>query len=206
MNDSPKFSVVMPSYLGYYVGAASMREMKIRRAIESVLNQTFGDLELIVIADGCEKTVEIVSGYDDDRIKGFLIPKQKLWSGIPRNVGIAKSRGEWIMYLDVDDVYIDSYLEDLNNALGDKDWYWMHELSYNKQTGQFDTHICDITRFARCGTSNIIHRKIAALWPEKGKYDHDWQFISALKRASKRYDFLDVTGYGVMHVPDLLDE
>lgn len=202
-----KFSIVMPSYLGFYPSAALNREEKIVRAVSSILGQTFPNWELIVVADGCTKTVDIISGnFDDPRIKGYYIDKQTLWSGVPRNVGIAKSDGDYIMYLDIDDTYNLNYLEGLAPLVGDLDWYWVDEYSFNMETGQFDVHRCDITRFAKCGTSNVIHRKIAALWPEKkAKYDHDWQFIQSLKRASKRYGYLPVVGYEVRHVPNLLD-
>ena len=47
-----KFTVVIPSYLGAYRTAANDRDMKIQRAVDSVLSQTFQDFEIIVIADG----------------------------------------------------------------------------------------------------------------------------------------------------------
>ena len=76
-----KFTVVIPSYLGDYRTAAADRDKKIVRAVNSVLSQTFQDFEIIVIADGCEKTVEIMSGFKDKRIRTFLMPKQPVWTG-----------------------------------------------------------------------------------------------------------------------------
>ena len=58
-----KFSIIMPSYLGEYKRAAKDRDTKIVRAIESVLKQSHEDWELIIISDGCEKTVEIVKPF-----------------------------------------------------------------------------------------------------------------------------------------------
>ena len=55
----PKFSVIMPSFLGEYSRAAQNREDKIVRAIDSCLDQEY--YELIIIADGCQKTVDIVT-------------------------------------------------------------------------------------------------------------------------------------------------
>ena len=61
---NPKFSVIMPSFLGEYSRAAQNREEKIVRSIDSCLDQM--DFELIIVADGCQKTVEIVT----DKFKG----------------------------------------------------------------------------------------------------------------------------------------
>ena len=68
-----KFSVIMASTLAEYGGAASRRDEKIVRAIDSVIAQTFTDWELIVVADGCMKTMAIVARYDDPRIKAMKI-------------------------------------------------------------------------------------------------------------------------------------
>ena len=58
-------SIIMPSYLGAYKKAAKDRDRKIVRAINSVVKQTYKDWELIVIADGCNKTVDIVQKITD---------------------------------------------------------------------------------------------------------------------------------------------
>jgi glycosyltransferase involved in cell wall biosynthesis len=74
-----KFSCIIPSFLGPYRTAAKDRDKKIVRAISSILNQSFTDFEVVVIADGCEKTVEIVGGIEDSRVSCYLINKTKIW-------------------------------------------------------------------------------------------------------------------------------
>ena len=96
-------SVVMPSYLGAYKRAAKNRDDKIVRAIKSVQVQTYKDWELLVIADGCEKTVEIVSAIKDKKVKLHSISKQALWSGAVRNKGLSEAIGDYACYLDIDD-------------------------------------------------------------------------------------------------------
>ena len=83
----------MASFLGDYRGSASNKEGKIVRAIDSVLCQSFEDFELIVIADGCEKTVDIVRNITDKRIRLFYIEKQTMWSGLVRNTGLEMAKG-----------------------------------------------------------------------------------------------------------------
>lgn len=210
-----KFSVIMPSYLGEYKNAAKVRDEKIVRAVESVLKQD-ADYELIVIADGCDKTVDIVSPYlsehpklrllriDDKR--DFGAKRNAGSSGVPRNVGIQNSNGEYIIYLDIDDFYRDGYLQELQDLITDHDWYWFDTLSYNRKTDNFDTLVCDIDTQGACGTANLCHKKsIGSWWSTKTHYLHDWMFISTLKAVGKNYKRLDIAGYCICHVPNLLD-
>ena len=192
----------MPSYLGNYKGAAKDRDKKIVRAIKSVQAQTFTDWELLVIADGCDKTVEIVRDIPDPRIKIFKIPKQKIWSGTVRNTGIQKSEGEYICYLDIDDAFHPAHLAEILVYLQDKSWYWMDDYVWNGS--EFRHRKCDINRIGQCGTSNLIHKKIA-WWNEKDNYAHDWQFINNLRGASGDYEYIKAGKYLVCHVPGRTD-
>ena len=111
----------MPSYLGSYKKAAKDRDNKIVRAIQTVRNQTYEDWELIIIADGCNRTVEIVQRIvdicQDDRIKLLYIDKQPTWSGTVRNTGLRDARGEYACYLDIDDVFQRDHLLELSAFL-----------------------------------------------------------------------------------------
>ena len=82
-------SVVMASYLGNYSGAASNRDAKLRRAINSFLFQETG--ELIVVSDGCELTNQIVESYKNPHIKLIKMMKQPLFAGSIRQRGIKES-------------------------------------------------------------------------------------------------------------------
>ena len=59
LNIMKKVSVVMASYLGEYPGRTSNPEPKFIRAVKSFLSQTYENKELIICADGCDRTVEI---------------------------------------------------------------------------------------------------------------------------------------------------
>lgn len=82
------------------------------KCIESVVNQTYKDMEIIVVNDGstdgsakiCQKWANI-----DKRI--IFIDKQNEGSGKTRNLGIKKSTGEYITFLDADDWWRDDYAE-----------------------------------------------------------------------------------------------
>ena len=95
-------SVVIPAYnQGAFIG----------EAIRSVLAQTFRDFDLHVIDDGStDDTKEVVESFDDERLRYFRQENSGL-PAVSRNVGIARSRGEFIAFLDSDDSWLPEKLE-----------------------------------------------------------------------------------------------
>lgn len=86
-------SVVIPLY---------NKENRIYHTINSVLNQTFKDFELIIVDDGStDKSVEIVQRIHDSRIR--LIRKKNGGPSSARNCGVHEAKFDWIMFLDADD-------------------------------------------------------------------------------------------------------
>ena len=113
-----KLSIIMQSYLGEYPGARSEPKKKFIRAVNSLKTQTDQDWELIIVADGCSDTEEVYNKEfkDDDRIKFKMIEKPKdtemyggeeitYYRGKPRAEGVKMATGDWISYLDADDIY-----------------------------------------------------------------------------------------------------
>jgi glycosyltransferase involved in cell wall biosynthesis len=91
----PRVSVITPVYNG---------TRTIARAIESVLAQSFRDLEMIVVDDGStDGTLEILQGYGD-RIT--LLKQKHLQQAIARNLAVKASRGEYLGFLDADDSWL----------------------------------------------------------------------------------------------------
>ena len=98
----PAVSVIIPTY---------NRENLIARSIQSVLCQSYEDLEVIVVDDGSEdKTEELVRGLNDERIKYIRLEENK-GAGAARNVGIQESIGEFIAFQDSDDEWLPGNLE-----------------------------------------------------------------------------------------------
>ena len=95
-------SVVIPAY---------NREKTITRAINSVLNQTYKDLELIIVddnsTDGTEKAVKAVK---DSRINYYKLEENK-GACFARNFGASKANGEYIAFQDSDDEWLANKLE-----------------------------------------------------------------------------------------------
>lgn len=91
----PRISVVIPAY---------NHERFVGAAVESVLNQTFDDFELIVIDDGStDRTAEVIKSYDDPRLSYYFQENQDAYNTINRGLGMAK--GAYISILNSDDVY-----------------------------------------------------------------------------------------------------
>ena len=96
-----KVSVIIPTYNS---------ENSICEAIESVLNQSYDNFEIILVDDGStDNTVNIVTKKFDDQIR--IIRKENNGVSSARNLGIQHARGEFIAYLDSDDVWFPMKLQ-----------------------------------------------------------------------------------------------
>lgn len=97
----PEVSVIIPTYnYGTFV----------IQAVQSVLNQTFSDLEVIVVDDGStDDTVERIHSITDPRLH-YIYQRN---SGLPasRNTGIRSAKGKYIAFLDADDCWMPNKLE-----------------------------------------------------------------------------------------------
>ena len=99
----PLVSVVIPAY---------NHERFIGAAVDSVLEQTCDDLELIVVDDGStDRTGEIVKSYADDRLSYYYQDNQDAFNTINRGIGLAT--GQFVSILNSDDVYQITRLETL---------------------------------------------------------------------------------------------
>ncbi len=96
------FSVVIPSF---------NRASTLSRAIESVLGQSFGDFELIVVDDGSTDNTEAVvaSFLEDSRVRYFRTSNQGVSAA--RNFGVSKASGQYLAFLDSDDEWLPEKLQ-----------------------------------------------------------------------------------------------
>src|SRR5262245_15171525 len=98
-----KVSIIMSAYNG---------EQYIAEYIKSVIDQTYKDWELIVVDDGStDQTRNIVLEFQktENRIKYFF--QKNSGQGKARNAGIERSQGEWIAFLDQDDLWVEDKLK-----------------------------------------------------------------------------------------------
>ncbi len=100
---TPTVSVIIPAY---------NHEQFVGQAIESVLQQSWEDLELLVIDDGStDRTGEVAQGYSDSRLHYFYQENQDAFNTLNR--GLQLARGAFISILNSDDVYTTNRLERL---------------------------------------------------------------------------------------------
>ena len=102
-----KFSIIIPTY---------NRAAFLSKAIESVLAQTYTDWELIVVDDGSvDSTKDVVAQYLDSRIR--YIYQDNAERCAARNNGIAHTNGEYVCFLDSDDIYTEGHLSKLSEII-----------------------------------------------------------------------------------------
>ena len=107
---NPKISVVMPVY--------NTKAEYLKEAVNSILNQTLADFELLIINDASTKneTLDILNSIRDSRVKIFTFESNQERVKA-RNFGLEHARGEYIAFMDDDDVSYSSRLEEEFNYL-----------------------------------------------------------------------------------------
>lgn len=101
MNNTDLVSVIIPTY---------NRAHLIKRSVESVLNQTYKNLELIIVDDGStDNTKEIIDSINDNRI--VYVKQKNQGACAARNKGIDTAKGKYIAFQDSDDAWLLNKLE-----------------------------------------------------------------------------------------------
>ncbi|MFC5269347.1 glycosyltransferase family 2 protein [Adhaeribacter terreus] len=98
------FSVVIPTY---------NRSAFIKETVESVLNQTYTQFEILIVDDGStDNTGEIIKSVNDTRLNYFFISNGE--RGRARNFGFNQAKGDYVIFFDSDDIMLPNHLEVLN--------------------------------------------------------------------------------------------
>jgi glycosyltransferase involved in cell wall biosynthesis len=133
---SPRVSVVLPTF---------NRASLLPRAIESVLGQTFRDLELIVVDDcSTDDTPRVVEQYAGNRVS-FIRLERNLGAAAARNVAIRLAVGELVAFQDSDDEWLPEKLE-------------RHIRTFDEpsETSRIDVVYCDMLRVLADGTTSYL--------------------------------------------------
>ena len=204
-------SVIMPSFLGEYEGCASDRENKFIRAVHSFLENSLLDKELIIIGDNCEITERLLQDYfkhelSIGRIKFHQFKKkQKLFSGSLRSKGIELALGEYICYLDTDDILGKNHLAGILSQVKSQNLDWAYFNDFLNTDAGLITKKVDLKKDS-IGTSSIIHRKDKKInWDKCDGYGHDYKFIERLIKWSSKKDKIYGGTYVICHIPNQID-
>jgi len=112
----PTVSVIVPTY---------NRADAVQRTVDSVLDQTFEDFEIIVVDDAStDDTPEVVAAYDDPRVT-FRRHETNRGGSAARNTGIEAAEGTYIAFLDSDDEWLPRKLERQVRTLEDRGDEWV---------------------------------------------------------------------------------
>ena len=170
----PKVSIIIPVY---------NVEKYLRQCLDSIVNQTLKDIEIICIDDcSSDNSLNILEEYakNDQR---FVIIKQETnqGQGVARNIGIEKARGEYIGFVDPDDwIELDMYKE-------------MYEDAAKNDT---DITICDFTRYNEASGKNSLSKFL-----RRADADYQIQYLTEYNSEDKEFfkDTLLVLPMAVWH-------
>ncbi len=128
---SPAVSVIIPCYNA---------EKNLDQCIESLLNQTMRNIEIICIDDGStDNTLAKLENYakTDSRVR--IYSQQNQYAGAARNLGLAQAKGEYLLFLDADDFFAESLAQDAYDAavLNDADVVIFNAQNFDDMTNEF---------------------------------------------------------------------
>ena len=176
-----RISVVIPCY---------NRRDRILASVESVLGQSYGDLELIVVDDGStDGTAALFENYPDKRLR-FLRYEQNRGACHARNYGAERSTGEYLAFQDSDDVWhrdkLEKQIHHIRETGADMSFCGMNRISESGSQFYYPVHpfhpergLEEMLAENRAGTQTMLMRR--SVW-ERLRFDEsfrryqDWDF------------------------------
>lgn len=108
-----KYSFIVPVY---------NTEKYLKKCLDSLINQTYKDFEIIVVNDGStDKSSNIISKYQKKYKNIIVIDKENEGLSMARNRGVQKSSGKYIIFVDSDDYVSNKLLEEVDKKIDDSD-------------------------------------------------------------------------------------
>jgi len=203
-----QFSIIIPVYNG---------EKYIKRCLDSLKNQTYKNIEIIVIDDGStDNTKKIIAkvAIDDSRIKYYY--KENNGVSAARNFGIEKASGDYITFVDADDYISEDYCEYAHKTLVDNNldvivmnYYYTYD---NKRTigiKEFDSNSFVSSLFSSDGIMGYVFNKFykkniikSVRFDESIKIYEDLLFNVYLSNSVKRFTIVEAPLYYYIQNPN----
>ena len=171
----------MASFLLPYPGAATNRDQKFVRAVNSFKKQSYQNKELIIVSDGCPVTIDLYNRFfsNDTNIKLVSIP-------------LKIADGDIISYLDSDDLLGPNHLQIILDQFELEKYDWVYYNDYMVLDNTFKKlHLRIVEpRWASIGTSSVTHKNnVNITW--SGGYGHDFLFMFKLASDGFKYKKLE---------------
>jgi glycosyltransferase involved in cell wall biosynthesis len=201
-SNSPLISVILPVY---------NVEKYVKEAIDSILNQTISDFEIIVIDDcSSDRTVEVIEGIDDVRIKLYRKKENKgLIDSL--NLGFELASGEYIARMDGDDISVLNRFEKQLSVLehnpdiilcgswiqhfGESENLVKHKERHNKIATRMLLH-CSLSF---CASMSRRETLVAYRFDKTKKHVEDYDFLSRIVWIGQFYNIQEVLYYYRIH-------
>jgi len=157
------FSIVIPLY---------NKEKEISQTLKSILSQTFTDFEVIIVNDGStDNSLKVVESIKDDRIR--IINKENGGVSSARNRGVLEAKGDYIAFLDADDLWDNKYLLTMNKLINDFNNASIFSCQFgfvnnkhispangiHKKRGYIDNYFLEANKAPLIHTSSVIIKK-----------------------------------------------
>ena len=195
-------SIVMPTY---------NRPEHLRRAINSVLEQTYKNWELYIVGDKCPVIQDVMEDYLDKRIKWWNLEKNYGSGGaVPRNYAL--KRGvvtDWVTYLDDDNTWEPLHLQSLVDCIEENP---SSSYVFSSMNIEGKPLLFKEPKRGRIDTSCVIHKTSLlykyGYWKDRVEagYAHDWEFFSRWVDELYSYTLTPSVNYSIDYNTQSYDE
>ncbi len=204
-NDRPVVSVLIPTF---------NRPQSLYEALVSVLKQSYGNLQIIVINDGGKDVRSIIDSFNDSRLT-YINRKENYGKACSLNEALNRAEGKYIAYLDDDDIYYPFHVETLVDALENEtdchvaysDLYKAYCKVFPDGSRQVLSKVVEVSRdfdrFLMLNFNHVLHVSLMHrrdLIEKTGPYNEqlniliDWDMTRRLVFFSDFYHVHEVTG------------
>lgn len=201
MVNSGVISIIMPSY---------NVENYIKDSIESILNQTYPYWELLIVDDcSSDNTIEIIKSFKDKRIKLF-VNDYNSGAALSRNKALREAKGKWIAFLDSDDIWAKTKLEEQINYMLDNDYdftYTDYRICENGKwedyihTGPKKVNFRKIKRYCYFSTITVMYNveKIGLVQIGDIRKNNDYAMWLKILKTTDAYRYPKCLSYYIKH-------
>lgn len=191
MSKTPLVSIVVPNYNG---------EKFLKECIDSVLSQTYNNWELIICDDNSvDNSLDIINSYNDSRIISPIVLKENQGAAIARNKAIECVKGSYIAFLDNDDYWAPTKLEEQLKFMINNNYLFTYTdyIQFSGDKRKLVRCIDHVTKRKLLKnnyilTSSVIYyaEKLGKIYMANIRKRQDWSlFINIIEKSQNAYNY-----------------